>query len=295
MPYTHNGVRYNDDGTVIGPASFADYGAASPFGAPLTEADIKRLQNQANIEFGTQAGIGLGLGAAQLGLSLYPTQADDDNKAKLAALQEREKRGELGLTAGERQRYERTLMDPVRAIAGEQTLAEEAAIAASGQGQSAANITRARREERKRLDEASIQAGQRIEEAHAAEAQREAMELSERLATEANRERERISMIGQTVAGLAAAAGKVVAAGARKTDITDGQIMQMIASRGKDGKPLYPGLHGKSIEEARALLRAGDTSKIFGEAASYIAPSTAGSSAAPLADGGVSSRTNGAV
>jgi hypothetical protein len=270
MAYTLNGVRYNDDGTPAGKAGVADYAATSPFDGPLTAADIERQQKAAMGEYWGAAGIGAGLGAAQLGLSFIDTAADKTNKEELAKLQERSKRGELGLTAGERQQYERALLDPVRAIAGQQQREEESAIASAGRVTSAADITRARREGRSRLDQASIAASENIQRAHSAEAQREAQELSERLATEANRERERISMVGQTISGLAANIGKVAAAGARKASVTDGQVMQMMGARDARGNPVYPGLKGLSLSGARAIIEAGDTNRLFGQVASSV-------------------------
>lgn len=267
--------------------TLGDYGeAVSPFDYPLTAEDIKRMQGEAQAEYGMQAATAGGIGAGQLALSLIDTQADIANKEELAKLQSRAKKGELGLTGGERQRMERAYMDPVRALAGESQKAEEASIAASGRGSSAADVVRARREGRRRLDEASIGVSQRIEQAHAEEAQREAQELSERLATEANRERQRIEMVGQTIAGLATNLGKVAAAGAKKTSMTDGQIIAMIGETDKAGNPRYPGLKGKSLAEARALIEAGDVSAIFGTPGplSQVEPASAGRAAAPLAD-----------
>lgn len=243
---------------------YMDGDAVSPFDYPLTEADIKRMQQQAMLEYGTAAGIGLAGTGAQLGLSFIDSKADTANKEELGKLQDRAKKGELGLTGQERAAYERGLMNPVRAMASESQAATEASIAARGQGASAADLARVRRESERRLNEASIDAAQKIESEHLAEARREAQELSERLATEAGREKQRIEMIGQTLSGVLANVGKVAAAGATKASVTDGQVLSMMAQKNADGSPMYPGLQGLDLAGARALVTSGDAYKLMG-------------------------------
>lgn len=243
---------------------YMDDEVVSPFDYPMTAADLERMQSQAMLEYGTAAGVGLLGSGAQLGLSFIPTAADTANKEELAKLQARAKKGELGLTGRERETYERGLMNPVRAMATETQMADEARIAARGQGASAADIVRAQRESQRRVTNASLDAAQKIEGEHLAEARREAQELSERLQFEANKEKQRIEMIGQTLAGVLKNVGGVVAAGATKATVSDGQVLAMMGTRNADGSPMYPGLRGRSLNDARALVESGDAYKIMG-------------------------------
>lgn len=220
-----------------------------------TPDDIKRAQEAAFAEYGVNAGVG-GLGLlGQVGLSFEDTEQDTKNKSELGKLEGLEKRGKLGLTGEERSTYERGLLNPVKAMGAEQGRRDEARLASGSAGKSAADVVRVQRESDRRLDEAGLQAAQKIEQAHLQRKADQRQEMEERRSYESGRETQRLNLISETIPGILANVGKVAAGIALPAKMTDAQIIRMQKQTDPaTGKPLWPGLLGKDLAEARALL-----------------------------------------
>jgi len=230
----------------------------------VTAEDKKRANKQAWGEYGTAA-LGSGLaGAAQIGLNYIPTASDTKNAEELSRLQDLESKNKLGLGSDVKAEYEHALLNPVRAAVGASERAESARLAASGRG-SAADVVRTQRVAQDRMTDAAIRAGTQIEEANIAERQRQKQEIEERLASASAKDKQAIELAAQSITGLATNLAKVSAADPSKSRITDGQLMQMAAATDAKGRPMYPGLRGVSLNDARALVEAGDTATIFGQ------------------------------
>ena len=221
----------------------------------LTPGDVKRGQEAALAEYGVNAGVGAALGAGQLGLSFIDTPQDTYNTTELKKLEQLEKGNKLGLTGEERQVAEETLMNPVRSFAADTARRTESRLASSG-GASVADQVRAQRQEEKAVSDASVDASQRIVNAHLARKEAQRAEMEQRRAYESERQTSRIAMLGQTVAGLAQNFGKVAAGMAVKSRMTDGQISVLQNATDDAGHLLYPGLSG-SIDDARTKIESG--------------------------------------
>tara|TARA_R110000868_G_scaffold84975_3_gene239282 strand:- start:17789 stop:18691 length:903 start_codon:yes stop_codon:yes gene_type:complete len=219
-----------------------------------TPDDIKRAQEAAFAEYGVNAGVGaLGL-AGQEALSFKDTAQDTKNKSELGKLEGLEKRGKLGLTGEERSTYERGLLNPVKAMGAEQGRRDEARLASGSAGKSAADVVRVQRESNRRLDDAGLQAAQKIEQAHLQRKADQRQEMEERRSYESGRETQRLNLISETIPGILANVGKVAAGVALPAKMTDAQIIRMQQQTDAAGKPLWPGLVGKNMADARALL-----------------------------------------
>ena len=218
-----------------------------------TPGDIQRGQKAALAEYGVNAGVGaLGL-AGQEALSFVDTAQDTKNKGELAKLEGLERRGKLGLTDEERATYERGLLNPVKAAAAEQGRRDEARLATSG-GVSAADVVRTQREHDRRLDEAGIDAAQKIEGANLARKAEQRQEMEERRSYESGRETQRLNLLAETIPGVLSNVGKVAAGMAVPQQLTDAQITRMQMAKDANGQPLYPGLVGKPTDTVRSIL-----------------------------------------
>lgn len=231
----------------------------------LTEDDKKRLNKQAWGEYGTAAGVGALGTAAQLGLSLADTAAETKNKESLANLQALEAKNQLGLGADVKQEYEHAVMNPVRSAVTAMEQRENAVQAASGRSDAGA-VTRAQRVASETLADQAAKAGSQIEQANIAERARQRSEIESRTSSEAARERQRIEMIGQSIGGLMENFAKVSAANPSKGRLLDGEIVQLQAARGPDGKLLYPGLQ-VPLGDARKLIESGNVQGMMGNRA----------------------------
>jgi len=220
-----------------------------------TPDDIKRAQADAFAEYGVNAGVGaLGL-AGQEALSFVDTVQDTKNKSELSKLEGLEKRGKLGLTGEERSTYERGLLNPVKAMGAEQGRRDEARLASGSAGKSAADVVRAQRESNRRLDDAGLQAAQKIEQAHIQRKADQRQEMEERRSYESGRETQRLNLLSETIPGILANVGKVAAGIALPARMTDAQIVRMQSEIDPaTQKPRWPGIVGKSLKDARALL-----------------------------------------
>jgi hypothetical protein len=253
-----NRVWVDDDNFITkAPASHAFMG-----GDPVAydPAAIGQAQRQGVREAGVAAGIGALGEAAQFGLSFVQTAQDRRNKERLADLRGREKSGTLGLTGAEREQMDNTLMDPVRALAGEEATRMEGTIAAKGGTTSAADLVRVQRESDRRVDSASIAAGNEINRANLAAAADQRNELDERASYQSDRQRSRIDQIGATLLGLAKTGGKVLAANPSIVGVSDQQLVAMQDAKDDQGRPLYPGYVGLSVaqmQEVNKLARRG--------------------------------------
>lgn len=214
-----------------------------------TPADIAAA-NKAGVRDAAIAG---GIGAlgtvAQLGLTYAPTMQDEENKKRLAALAKRK-----GLSQAERAEIDEQAMRSVRTLAAESQNRDEAALAAGGQT-SAAALSRARRDNARSLNEAAIQAADIGIRENRAQVLRDRQEEQERIAYEGGRERQRIELIGQTIAGLGQAVAPVLAANPVASMPTEAQMLAMQRARGPNGEPIYPGLQGMSLNEMRDAWR----------------------------------------
>lgn len=240
-------IAVDANGNPINPGLAYMGGDDAVFGA-ATPGDVQRAQQEGWKQAGLVAGIGAAGSLAQLGLTAIDTPQDTYNKKRLAELETSRK----GLADDERAAFEDTLLNPVRAMATESRARTEAGIAASG-GASVADLTRARRESERRVNEASVAAGTQIARADIEAAARQRQEEEERRSYESTRKRQRIEMIGQTLSGLAKEMGPVLAAQAVKQAPTDAQFASMAGAKRADGTPVYPGLQGRSVGEIRAL------------------------------------------
>lgn len=235
---------------------YAD-GVTAPdyFDEYTTPDDIKRAQGAAFAEYGMNAAAG-GLGLlGQTALSFEDTAQDTKNKSELAKLERLEERGKLGLTGEERTTYERGLLNPVKAAAAEQGRRDEARLAAGSAGRSAADVVRAQREIDRRLDSAALSAAQQIEQAHLARKAEQRQEMEERRSYESGRETQRLNLIAQTIPGVLANVGKVMAGVAAPAAMTDAQVLRMQAATDANGEPVWPGMQGKTLAELRTLLK----------------------------------------
>lgn len=250
------------------------YNPADYIPVAATEADKKRLNQQAWREYGTAAGIGALGTAAQLGLTAIDTASEAKNKEELAKLEGLEAKNQLGLGADVKQEYEHAIMNPVRTAISATQRAEDARQAASGRGD-AASLVRSQRVASDALAEQAAKAGAQIEQANIAERQRQRSEIESRTASEAARERQRIELVGQSVTGLLNNFARVSAADPSTSPLTDGQIMRLQTAVGPDGKLLYPGFKGMPLDQVRTLLEKGDTSTMLGNRAAQgvIGPS----------------------
>ena len=225
---------------------------------PLTEgemvlADASRRQEMRNVV--GAAGIA---GGTQIGLSFVPTAQDRRNKEKLAELQRREKAGLLGKSAQEDVFLEASLMNPVRGLATQQTQRGEAERASMGGTRSARAALEAQKAERQVVTEAAQQAGLKKAERYFQRKAAETQELEQRTAYESEKAKNRLELIGNTIAGLAGLGGKYLAAEVQET-VTPEQLNAFLeASPENKGKPPEEIL--EAYRKYRASSTAGDLS-----------------------------------
>lgn len=247
------------DGTMV-----EDYGTGLMSPDFTTPGDIARAQKAATIEYGVNAGIGALGSAAQLGTSFIDTAQDTKNKSALSELESLEKRNKLGLTGEERSTYERGLLNPVKAAAAEQGRRTEARLAAGGKGSSAADIVRAQRESDRRLDEAGIQAAQKIEGANLQRKADQRAEMEQRRSYESGRETQRLNYVAEAIPGLLSNIGKAAAGIALPAQMTDAQLLQMQNAVDANGQLIYPAYEGKSLAEMRDVIEASAKANLWG-------------------------------
>ena len=283
MAYTYSldGVDPNGLGGAIDPATGKPVRKASSampgsvayaddtYDLGYSPGDITRAQNAGAKQAGVAAGIGAAAQLGQLGLTFVNTAQDKKNKERLAELESTRK----GLSADERRVAEDTMMNPVRAMATESRQKNEASLAAMG-GSSVADLTRVRRESERRVGEAGVQAGANIAKLDLDAAAAQRAEEESRRSYESSRARQRIEMLGQTLAKGAEMMGPVLASSAVKTAPQDADLVRMQGAKRGDGTPVYPGLQGLSLDQIRANWEAeqkGEKTGVF--AGGVVAPS----------------------
>lgn len=191
---------------------------------PLTEGEMVLARRAHAREMGANLGLAGLAGATQAALPyLAPTRQDRENKARLAELERRRAAGRLGESAQEDAFIEASSMNPVRAFAAQQAQRGEAERASVGAAQSARQALESERIGREQVTEAAgkvgLQKAQRFLERKAAEER----ELQQRIAYESEKQKNMLSTIGQTIAGLAGLGGKY-AAGMVQETITPEQL-----------------------------------------------------------------------
>lgn len=221
-----------------------------------TPEDIKRQRAAAWGTLGAQTGIGAALTAAQIGLAAAPTVTDKTNDRELSRLRKLEKAGKLGLSAGERQQAEATLMNPVRAMATEGRERGEAFLASAGGG-NVADLQRERAATKQAVTDAAVKAGIAIEDADLRAEQQQRTELEQRRAYKAERQKVPFEMVGQAIQSIAPTMGKVAAGFAESRAPYDAELLAYANARGKDGQLLHPGLKGLSVADLRAAWSQG--------------------------------------
>lgn len=257
-PATGQPVYVGADGKPIGtpPPGFTNYTGDNydPFAVGNTSADIKSQQQQGLKEAGIAAGVGAAADIGKLGLSLINTPQDTYNANRLKTLDELEESGKLGLSGGERQVAEGTLLNPVRALATENRQRAEAQLAGMGQN-SAADLARVRTESQNATNAAALKAGEQIEnlDLQAAAAQRQ--EAEERRAYESSRQRERIQTGMDAIAGVAKLAGPVLSSVATTRAPSTSQLRYAQGLKDAQGNPVYPGLQGLNDEQLSAAYK----------------------------------------
>lgn len=220
---------------------------------PLTEgemvlADAARRQEMRSVLGATGAA-----GAAQLGLSYIPTAQDTRNKERLAELQRREKAGLLGKSAQEDVFLEASLMNPVRGLATQQTQRGEAERASMGGTRSARAALEAQKAERQVVTQAAQQAGLKKAERYFQRKAAETQELEQRTAYESEKAKNRLELLGATIAGLAGLRGKYMAAEVQET-VTPEQLNAFL-----EASPENKGQSPEAILEAYRKYRASST------------------------------------
>jgi len=187
---------------------------------PPTEAEMARAQQDFDKfaqrrdltrNLGPAALIG-GIGAAaQLGQAIAPRTLGNiqDRYAaeELDRLQALERRGQLGLTEGERAEMERQMMNPVRTMARDIQRAGEAERASSGVVTSAASQVRADRERQRLIADQARQAGAQIAAADMAKADQQMRKMEQLIAYKGQRSQQAIANLQKTGMDIAYLAG----------------------------------------------------------------------------------------
>lgn len=233
---------------------WARAGSAAESG-PLTPEDRQRIA-KANAEtLGVQAGVGALAQLAQVGLSAIPTETDTRNAAKLEELRGREQRGELGLSANERQAAEAQALNPARALATEGRQRSADRLAAMG-GTSLAAQSAVEAAANQASQEAAVRGGEAVMRANIEAEQRNRRELEQRTQYEANKQAQTIDRISQTLGDLATMGGKIAAAQVQSRAFTDDELRKLSTATDANNQPLYPEYAGMEPKDIRAKMSA---------------------------------------
>lgn len=194
---------------------------------PLSEGEMILARRAHAREMGANLGIAGLAGGAQIGMSFVPTAQDRENKARRAELERRRAAGRMGENAQEDAFIEASSMNPVRALATQQGQRGEAERASVGATRSARQALESERLGRGQVTEAAgkvgLQKAQRFLERKASEEQ----ELQQRIAYDSEKQKNQLSVIGQTISGLAGLGGKY-AAGMVQETITPDQLDEFL-------------------------------------------------------------------
>lgn len=218
--------------TVVDPSKTGWVLMPSAQNMPLSEAEMVLAKSAHRKEMGANLGLAALAGGAQIGMSFVPTAQDQENKARRAELERRRAAGRMGENAQEDAFIEASSMNPVRALATQQGQRGEAERASVGATRSARQALESERLGRGQVTEAAgkvgLQKAQRFLERKAGEER----ELQQRIAYDSEKWKNRLSMIGQTIAGLAGLGGKYMAGMVQET-ITPEQLDEFLKANPK--------------------------------------------------------------
>ena len=187
--------------------------AKEALGSEFQSMDTQRKMQRQDLtkSIGPAALIG-GLGAAvQLGQAFAPGRLGNvqDRYAdeELKRLQRKQRRGQLGLTAGERGEMERQMLNPVRQFARESQRQAEEERASTGRVTSAAGQVRAERERQRIIADQARQAGAQIAQADMQRADQELQKMEDILSFKASRQAQALANLQKTGMDIAYLAG----------------------------------------------------------------------------------------
>lgn len=238
--------------------------------AQTKQTELASLQGQGITAIGTgdwrrQAGIaGIGL-LGQLGqyaLATQKTAAEKANEARLAELEGLERQGMLGLSPQEYYRYQRAVMDPIRAQTRDVVRSGEATAAGqAGISRSAAQLVRGQREGYRQLRETGIKGGQMLTDADVKRAALQRQEIGERIAYEGKMDQQRQNLQAQLLGSVAQPIGQM-AASYQKTQMTPGLWKGMVKRYGAD--------EAKDLAEMMRGMSPGQRSRFASSIQTYI-------------------------
>jgi len=191
---------------------------------------------------GPEALLGAAVSAGQLALQAAPTTHSKEQERRLNELLAKREQGRLGLDEQERQIMERQQLSPVRAIAGEQQMRDEAAMASSGNFSAAARDASLRRG-RDAVAEQARRAGLAIAQQDLVRKRQQEREIEELHGYKSMREIQNREFMAQALAGLAEPFGTAMAGRAvaevdmdgliRKFGVTDAMAIRAAVARGE--------------------------------------------------------------
>lgn len=274
--YTSSGTRklYDAQGNLVREESVENM--------PLSEGEMILAKKANQREMLSVAGAALAAGGLQAGLPyLSPTKQDVRNEEKLGALQAKEKAGRLGRDEQAEAYTENVMMNPVRAFATEQRSRGEAERASTSATTSAAQQLREARVEAGTVAQAAQKTGMEKARQYFAKKAAETQELEQRTAYESEKKKNTLSMLGNTIAGLAGLTGKYLAANVQET-ITPEQLDAYL-----EANPKMRGLSDKQILDGfRNYMRQGEGGDISPKDAAAIAAAQGGNVSTPVAGPG---------
>ena len=286
--YTSSGTRklYDAQGNLVREESVENM--------PLSEGEMILAKQAHQREMAGVGGAALAAGALQAGLPYIPdvnilgmripggqTAQDVRNREKLGALQAKEKAGRLGRDEQAEAYTENVMMNPVRSFATEQRARGEAERASTSATTSAAQQLREARVEAGTVAQAAQKTGMEKARQYFAKKAAETQELEQRTAYESEKKKNTLSMLGNTIAGLAGLTGKYLAANVQET-ITPQQLDAYL-----EANPNMRGLSDKQILDGfRNYMRQSGQGDISPKDAAAIAAAQGGNVATPVAGPG---------
>jgi len=246
---------------------------------PLSEGEMILAKRANQREMAGVAGAALAAGGLQAALPyISPTKQDVRNKEKLAALEAKEKAGRLGRDEQMEAYTENVMMNPVRVFATEQRARGEAERASTSATTSAAQQLREARVEAGTVAQAAQKTGMEKARQYFAKKTAETEELEQRTAYESEKKKNTLSLLGNTIAGLAGLTGKYLAANVQET-VTPEQLDAYLKAN-----PKMRGLSDKEILDGFRNYMRGDTGgDIPPILAAAIAAEQSGNVATPVA------------
>ena len=274
--YTSSGTRklYDAQGNLVREESVENM--------PLSEGEMILAKQAHQREMAGVGGAALAAGLAQGAIPyVFPTAQDVRNREKLGALQAKEKAGRLGRDEQAEAYTENVMMNPVRSFATEQRARGEAERASTSATTSAAQQMREARVEAGTLAQAAQKTGMEKARQYFAKKAAETQELEQRTAYESEKKKNTLSMLGNTIAGLAGLTGKYLAANVQET-ITPEQLDAYL-----EANPNMRGLSDKQILDGfRNYMRQSGQGDISPKDAAAIAAAQGGNVATPVAGPG---------